>query len=87
MLDFDYNPKKKFWTCIFKGRLDTILSTQISAELESKYISLSENEDSSALLDFGLVFDLKEVNFYFFIVYQALCCREKNEAERAVFVF
>jgi anti-anti-sigma factor len=63
MLDFDYNPEEKVLTCIFKGRLDTILSTQISAELESKYISLSENEDSSALLDFGLVFDLKEVNF------------------------
>jgi len=63
MLDFDFNPEERVLTCIFTGRLDTILSTQISAELESKYISLSENADSSMLLDFSLVFDLKEVSF------------------------
>ncbi len=62
-MDFDFNPEERVLTCIFKGRLDTIISTQISAELESKYSSLNEKEDSTALLDFGLVFDLKEVNF------------------------
>jgi len=43
--------------------LDTIISTQLSAELDSKFISLCENEDPQALLDFSLVFDLKEVSF------------------------
>lgn len=63
MLDFDFNPEKRILTCIFKGRLDTVVSNQISAELDSKYISLCKNEDPGALLDFSLEFDLKEVNF------------------------
>ena len=63
MMDFDFNPEEKVLKCIFTGRLDTLVTSQISAELESKYMSLSENENNSALLDFSLVFDLKEVNF------------------------
>jgi len=63
MMDFDFNPEERVLTCIFKGRLDTILSNQLSAELDSKYISLSENEDINGLLDFSLVFDLKDVSF------------------------
>ncbi|TRZ70305.1 MAG: anti-sigma factor antagonist [Bacteroidetes bacterium] len=63
MLEFDFNHNERILTCLFKGRLDTILCIQISPELESKYISLCENEDKEALLDFALVFDLREVSF------------------------
>ena len=63
MLEFDFNPEKRVLTCIFNGRMDTILSEQISAELESKYISLCENKDQEALLDFSLIFDLEKVSF------------------------
>lgn len=62
-MNFDFNPEERVLTCIFTGRLDTILCTQISAELDNRYISLIENEDKNGLLDFSLVFDLKDVNF------------------------
>ena len=63
MFDFDFNPEEKELTCTFKGRMDTIVSAQLMAEIDSKYISLSENVDKDAPLVFGIVFDLKEVNF------------------------
>ena len=63
MFDFDFNPEEKQLTCIFKGRMDTVVSSQLMAELDSKYISLSENEDKNALLEFSIIFDIKEVNF------------------------
>ncbi|MCX6288041.1 MAG: STAS domain-containing protein [Bacteroidetes bacterium] len=63
MFDFDFNPEERVLTCFFKGRQDTVLSNQIAAELESKYEELTENEDKKALLDFSLVFDVKEVSF------------------------
>jgi len=63
MFDFDFDPDEKMLTCTFKGRIDTIISSQLSAELESKYISHSENKDKESPLEFGIVFDLKEVNF------------------------
>ena len=63
MLDFDFNPEMRVLTCIFKGRLDTILCNQVSLELESKYHSLTEHGNPAELLDFGLVFDLKDVDF------------------------
>lgn len=63
MLEFNFNPEEKVLTCIFTGRLDTIISNQISAEMESKFRSLSESDDSNPLLDFSLIFDLEKVNF------------------------
>lgn len=63
MLSFDFNPDKRVLTCYFTGRLDTVLSNQITAELESKFESLTEKIDKEALLDFSLIFDVKEVNF------------------------
>ena len=63
MLDFDFNPEERALTCIFKGRLDTILCNQLNSELESKYVSLRKNDISDPLLDFSLAFDLKEVSF------------------------
>lgn len=63
MLDFDFNPEKRELTCIFKGRLDTVLCNQVSLELQSKYNSLTEHGNPDELLDFELVFDLKEVNY------------------------
>ncbi|MCX6280400.1 MAG: STAS domain-containing protein [Bacteroidetes bacterium] len=63
MLDFDFNPEEKVLTCFFKGRLDTVLSTQLALELESKFQSLSENADKESFLDFSLVFDVKDVSF------------------------
>lgn len=63
MLNFDFNPEERILTCFFTGRLDTIFSNQLNAELESKYESLTENADQEALLDFSLVFDIKEVSF------------------------
>ena len=63
MLDFDFNPEKRILTCIFRGRLDTILCNQVSIELLSKYNSLTEHGNSDELLDFELVFDLNDVDF------------------------
>ena len=63
MFDFDFNQEEKLLTCTFKGRMDTVVCSQLLAELDSKYISLSDNEDKNAVLEFGIIFDLKEVNF------------------------
>lgn len=63
MLTFDYNPEEKILRCIFRGRMDTIISAQISAELESKFISLTGIDDQKTILEDTLIFDLKEVNF------------------------
>lgn len=63
MSDFDFNPENRVLTCVFKGRLDTILCNQVNIELESKYRSLTEHGNPDELLDFGIVFDLKDVNF------------------------
>jgi anti-anti-sigma factor len=63
MLDFDFNPDNRILTCVFKGRLDTVLCSQLSQELEAKFTSLLEKENPDNMLDFGLIFDLKEVSF------------------------
>lgn len=63
MFDFDFNQEEKLLTCTFKGRMDTVVCSQLLAELDSKYISLSDNEEKDAVLEFGIIFDLKEVNF------------------------
>jgi anti-anti-sigma factor len=63
MMDFDFNPVNRVLTCVFQGRLETMICNQISAELESKYQSLRENEGQDGILDFGLVFDLEKVDF------------------------
>lgn len=63
MLDFDFNNDEKVLTCIFKGRLDTILCSQLSPELESKFGSLNQTQGPNDILDFSLVFDLREVDF------------------------
>ena len=63
MLDFNFDPKSRVLTCIFRGRMDTIVSSQVSSELDSKFRSLIKHEALDELLDFGLVFDLKEVSF------------------------
>ena len=63
MLSYDFNPDERVLTCYFTGRLDTVLSSQIAAELESKFESLTENTEKAAVLDFSLIFDVKEVNF------------------------
>ena len=63
MLDFDFNPEKRVLTCIFRGRLDTVLCNQADLELQSKYNSLTEHGNPDELLDFELVFELKDVDF------------------------
>ena len=63
MLTFDYNNEEKILRCIFKGRMDAVISAQISSELESKFMSLTGTDDRKTILEETLIFDLKEVNF------------------------
>ena len=61
MMTFDYKPEEKILRCIFKGRMDTIMSIQVQGELENKYSSLTGMEDKDAGI--AVIFDLKEVSF------------------------
>ncbi|MEI6889566.1 MAG: STAS domain-containing protein [Bacteroidales bacterium] len=84
MLDFDFNPEVRLLTCIFKGRLDTVLCNQLSPELEAKFTSLSKNDNPGALLDFGLAFDLKEVT-YISSSFIRLCVTGKKRVKDGAF--
>ena len=84
MLDFDFNPEERVLTCVFKGRLDTILCNQLTSELESKFVSLKKNDTPEGFLDFSLVFDVKEVNF-FSSSFIRLCVAGKKRVESGNF--
>lgn len=63
MYELDFNPEAGIFRCMFHGRLDTVASLQLAAELDAKYSELSGSLEKDGPLGFRVVFDLKDVNF------------------------
>ena len=63
MVNFDHYSREKHLICRFSGRLDTLICTNISEEIQNKLQELKQGQEEKDQLEEKIDFDMKEVTF------------------------
>ena len=63
MVNFDYNSNEKHLICRFSGRLDTLICTGLSEEIQNKLQELKPGYSEQDPLEDKIDFDMQNVTF------------------------
>ena len=63
MVNFEFNPGEKLLVCKFSGRLDTLVCTSLSGEVQSKITDCKQDQTLDKQTGLKISFDMKEVTF------------------------